>query len=504
MARIWQEGFEHGVPNPEYQVNGFSYVWERDSSLSDSEVGRYYRIFEGRPPYSNFSLGIGGSLFTIGFTKNLGVYNEIYVRAYIKPSGQSATTGDTVLMLRQSSTFNHDILRIVTPTNSTTGKIRLQVRLGGTLTTIGDYDFQYNTWAKVDIYLKMGTSDGAYALKLDNVEVASDSSVNTGTLSISQLYLGSPTTQWTYFDDIAVNDTTGTINNSWCGDGQIVGLKPKANGTYTGWTPEGYTLAEADTNTTTLKITAHGLASDDVIYNVTRDAYRIVTKSDDNTLTMTDITGQTAEDTIVAFDYVSTITAGTGTTTSLVNITGHTLDSYDVFVNTTRSNAVRRVLYIDGSLVYNSATNLTNNTGSTITSQASGDSIKTFKVHFYPLTNWKTCANERPNPQLARITTTTPDAVNTFDMQELTTDKAIPNTWQVRAVSVDYYAGDIGTGGSEFKPVLKSGVSEDVGDAIALPTVARKIPVIYDESPFTSSQWTRNEVDGLEAGVKAV
>lgn len=61
--------------------------------------------------------------------------------------------------------------------------------------------------------------------------------------------------------------------------------------------------AEADTTTTTIKMTAHGLVVGDLICNETRsNAYRLVlTRPDANTITVAAVTGQTEGDTIATF-----------------------------------------------------------------------------------------------------------------------------------------------------------------------------------------------------------
>lgn len=56
--------------------------------------------------------------------------------------------------------------------------------------------------------------------------------------------------------------------------------------------------AGTDTTTTTLKITAHGLKTGDIVTNNTRSQTRYVTVVDVNTLTVASITGQTAGDVI--------------------------------------------------------------------------------------------------------------------------------------------------------------------------------------------------------------
>jgi hypothetical protein len=363
-----------------------------------------------------------------------------------------------------------------------------------------------NAWYKLDIYFKINETIGAYEVKLDNISIKSESSINTGTLNISRIYLG-PKFDTTNsflqvdFDDVALNNTTGVVNNSWCGDGSIIGLFPKSDGYAAQWNnSEGFAVAESGTNTTTIKITGHGLSTNDVIYNKTRNQYRIVTVTDANTLTVSSVTSQAQNDEIVAFAYVSTITAGIGTTSSLVVISGHTLESYDVFVNTTRSNTIRRVIYKSSSAVYNSA----EGQGSTVTSQAAGDSIKTFKVKFYSVSHWKACSTDKPNPQLSRIRSNTSNDIDSFDMQELTADKGVPSGASIRALTYHVYAGDSGTGGSEIKPILRSSSTNDEGTSITLGNQRLVYDELHEISPFTSSAWTRAEVDGLEAGVKLI
>ncbi len=58
-------------------------------------------------------------------------------------------------------------------------------------------------------------------------------------------------------DDVAVNDTTGSIDNSWCGDGHVIALTPNANGDFSqfvgsdGDTTANYALVnEIPANTT--------------------------------------------------------------------------------------------------------------------------------------------------------------------------------------------------------------------------------------------------------------
>jgi hypothetical protein len=61
------------------------------------------------------------------------------------------------------------------------------------------------------------------------------------------------------------------------------------------------------TTTTTIRLTAHGLNTGDLVVNTTRSTARIVTKVDANTLTVAEISGQTVGD---LFDLYPTVTTG--------------------------------------------------------------------------------------------------------------------------------------------------------------------------------------------------
>jgi hypothetical protein len=361
-------------------------------------------------------------------------------------------------------------------------------------------------WHKVEVYFKGNSSTGAYELRVDNISIYSANSQNTGSNGIKIILSGIHTSAailYRYIDDIAFNDTSGTINNSWCGDGTIVSLKPKSSGNKSQWdNAKGYAKGESGTTTTNVKVTGHGLATNDVIYNKSRDAYRIITYVDADNFTVSSVTGQTTNDIILLYKNVATIAATTGTSVNQVVIPGHTMQSGDVIVNTSRSNAIRRVIYVNGNIVvqYSSAFG-----GSAVTSQASGDSIKTFAFTPYAMTNhYEAVANQTdPSPKLSYIESTTSGDIDTFDMEELVADKGLPSGSTIVAVSHNTYAQEAGAG-SQIKPVFRISGTDYEGSAISLSGGTLQYQQIYETSPATSSAWSRSEIDGLEAGVKLV
>ena len=92
------------------------------------------------------------------------------------------------------------------------------------------------TWYKVD--LKGGSTDGSandtYEAKLNDVSFASTSTGIGSTTGVTYVVVGSgvSTTAYLNFDDIGLNDTSGTLQNSWCAgtDAKIIHLHPNDPG----------------------------------------------------------------------------------------------------------------------------------------------------------------------------------------------------------------------------------------------------------------------------------
>jgi hypothetical protein len=499
MARVWLEGFENYLPHGQYLEGGpYSGIYE------ESPLTRFPENLElstGRNFFSKYCLQTRSNTVNDAYIEKILTtsLDELYLRAYVK---YQATGTGRIITFWVGLTY--PILEIG---QTTGGGLDVKTGNGSAFTTSkSSFSIQDNTWLKYEVYCKVST--GALTIKINNKIQYTTTGLSLGSNNISKVrigrYGGFDTNRF-QIDDIALNDTTGSKNNSWCGDATIIGLNVKGAGHYSQFNlSQGWTLAEADTNTTTLKITGHGLSNDDVIYNVNRNAYRIVAVSDVNTLTMTAITNQAEGDTIIAFTNQATITAGSGTSTSKAVLVEHTLESYDVIVNTTRSNAIRRIIYIDGNDCYNRYSSNTDYTGETITSQASGDTIKTFKVKQYTISDhYKAVMYNQPNPQYSNVQTTVTNQIDSFDIEELVADKLVVADTEIIAVSHNTYIKEKGAG-SKIKPIIRLDSTDHTGTTVSLIGATLVYSNIYENSPFTSDDWTVDEVDNLEIGIKVV
>ncbi|HET7377280.1 MAG TPA: hypothetical protein VFK30_11260, partial [Anaerolineae bacterium] len=95
------------------------------------------------------------------------------------------------------------------------------------------------TWYCIEIY-NGGTTAAAQEVRVDG------STVITGTQASATIrpYFGPLNVSLgcdTWLDDLAINDTTGSFNNAWCGPGGIVQIVPSGDVSAANWTAVGAT-----------------------------------------------------------------------------------------------------------------------------------------------------------------------------------------------------------------------------------------------------------------------
>lgn len=120
---------------------------------------------------------------------------------------------------------------------------KLQLWNNQTVTQIGSdsaVTLTTGTYYRVEVMavLNSSTQVTAVELRLDGTTVASASGLTiTGVKSTFKIgWTTAPgASKVLYIDDVAVNNSTGTVNNSWCGDGRVVMLLPASNNSVGLW-----------------------------------------------------------------------------------------------------------------------------------------------------------------------------------------------------------------------------------------------------------------------------
>ena len=132
-----------------------------------------------------------------------------------------------------------------------------------------------NTWYRIEVKVDVTTlSATALEAKIDGTAFASGTANYTGLSGAYGLRLGgiSNGTYDIYFDDIAVNDNSGSFQNSYPGAGEIIHLLPNAIGDNSAWTPtsgDNYTnVDEVTPDDATTIVSATGVGGEIDDYNL--------------------------------------------------------------------------------------------------------------------------------------------------------------------------------------------------------------------------------------------
>lgn len=169
------------------------------------------------------------------FTGALGT--TYYIRGYFLTNG-SGLQYNTVLF--KSSTILLGTIRL--ETNNTLSLVfgnSVATPSGGTV--VGTYGtaLSLNTWYRLELAISIGTGSIDYLEgKIDGVTFASGTNLAiSDTVPNGGGFQGDTFADSAWFDDVAINDSTGTSQNTWPGDGKVVLLLPISdNAKGTGWT----------------------------------------------------------------------------------------------------------------------------------------------------------------------------------------------------------------------------------------------------------------------------
>ena len=140
--------------------------------------------------------------------------------------------------------------------------IKASLLVGSTTVDTGAMSLIQSTWYSLEVRIKIDDASGEFELKVDGTSECSfsgDTKPGADTV-IDNIHIRlyrSDATISAYLDDIAINDTAGGVDDSWCGDGRIIVIKPNGDTATLDLTPSAavdhYTLVDdipADGDTT--------------------------------------------------------------------------------------------------------------------------------------------------------------------------------------------------------------------------------------------------------------
>jgi len=227
MALRWIEGFE---------LYGTGTGAATQTSLESGLVAKWDAAWFTSPAYLAVGRVLGKCLHCQG---NSGVTLR-------KQFAETKTTWIVGFAMKGNTGNGDDILRIYNSldleTNSS-GKIYVK-RSTTTLGASGDAGTEVNVfsddaWHYIELKVVIDSVSGSWELRVDGVESAGGSGVNTGTAA-SLIEFGLDYYDQ-YIDDVYICDGDGATNNDFIGPAFVEGLLPTSDGNSSDWTPSSGT-----------------------------------------------------------------------------------------------------------------------------------------------------------------------------------------------------------------------------------------------------------------------
>lgn len=216
--RLWSSGAELNSTTADLEITGSSGTISISSSTKRS--GDY--AYRANPTSNN------GTFYKTW--ANSAQSNKFWFRAYLR----IATAPSTNTYITQIGSGASGKISVRLTTSST-----LQLRNEEDDTNIGSASsaLSTNTWYRIEVYVDTTTLSSTDAeLRLDGVSISFSTTENLAA-GIDRLTWGSSANGTTdlYFDDIAINDSTGRAVDNWPGEGRLVHMQPNADGSNTAW-----------------------------------------------------------------------------------------------------------------------------------------------------------------------------------------------------------------------------------------------------------------------------
>ncbi len=213
MARLFTEGFEMNTTTTGLMGWGTQGgTWAIESTIKRSGN------------YSMKGTGTGGAWRQESI---MSTSAHKYLRAYVRFGAFPA--GLTSFLLGHISTQAQAAIRINSDGTLELWNMEDNVQVGSDSSALS-----VDQWYKIELEIDNTTlSATVLSARIDEVEFASGT-VNHA-YGCDTLVINNAVVNNIYFDDIAINDTSGSFETSWPGEGGIIQLWPNANGDNSDW-----------------------------------------------------------------------------------------------------------------------------------------------------------------------------------------------------------------------------------------------------------------------------
>lgn len=229
MTRIFTTGFEEGFH--EYIFDGMSgddpsYIGVFTGRMQhDSVLGTVY------PRSGNRAFFLNGNW---NVHKDIPNITDAYLGIAFRIAGGSGDGGSTWLGLQTTAASSEVGIRLMSTTS-------LGFYRGGTqLGTATGLTGLFGAWHYLEWYVLPRNSGGVYTVKLDGTQIftySGDTTDSNEYFQRLQIFARSSNCQ---YDDIVLNNSSGSYNNTWPGQVRLLPLLPTGAGSTTQWSRAGF------------------------------------------------------------------------------------------------------------------------------------------------------------------------------------------------------------------------------------------------------------------------
>jgi hypothetical protein len=244
--------FHSGAESQHYHAEGLSLVGT--TLTADTGVKR-----TGTASFKFDASAANNVIYSFTGVAGRGYYLCAYI--YIPTATGYPGSLASIMRLNPSSLYSVQL--------NTSGQLRLVA--GATLVGSVSAALDVDTWYRVELFLNVGSGSGddSAELRLNGDTVASESGATRGTAAPTGLAFGwmddPGTSEVIYFDDVALNDDQGSVNNTWIGEHAVYCLLPASDNTDGNWTggSGGASLFPAVNNTPPTGVATGASSNDD-------------------------------------------------------------------------------------------------------------------------------------------------------------------------------------------------------------------------------------------------
>jgi hypothetical protein len=201
MARLWTEGFEFG--------DALFFTYNGSVSSAQAHTGTY----SAQTSYSSPA-----------WLDQVPYLTEFYYRMWYRVAGLGATD----IFKWGAGTYGSPVDLGALAHN---GKV-FTLKVGSNVVATGDIEVQANKWYLLEVHLKYADTGGELELKVNgDLDASFYGDTRPGfEPDINHFTWNRSSSDQAWFDDLALNDTTGAVDNNWCADGRVILLTPDDNG----------------------------------------------------------------------------------------------------------------------------------------------------------------------------------------------------------------------------------------------------------------------------------